>query len=164
MSLSAYKPKRETIKVDSEFSLSVRALGLTDIRDLISNHLVALDELFARVTQSQQNVFASPNVDDGLTGNMLIKTLITDAPDIAARIICLANDEADVDSAMAGAMSLPLPVQMETLITIGNLTFADYGGPKKFVETVVTMIQAMRTAMPGSTLPSPKPNRKTRRS
>ena len=54
--------------------------------------------------------------------------LVTDAPGLVAHAIALAADEpALVDK----ASSLPIPVQLKLVQTIGTLTFEDFGGAKK---------------------------------
>lgn len=166
MSLSAFQPKREAISVSNQNEplFHVRALGLTDVASVIESHLHDLDALFMRISTGG-DVFA-PGVGDNI---MLM--LVKDAPEIAAHIISLAADEPE---AIEQARRLPAPVQLEALVKTFNLTFTDYGGPKKFFETVMGIYQAAKSnglissATPSRTptqaIPTPRPNRKTRRS
>lgn len=163
MSLAAFQPKREPISVDpnGEPLFSVRALGLTDIASLIEVHLHDLDQLFSRIAVGG-DVFA-PDV-----GDSIIYTLVEDAPIIVAQIIALAADE---PAAIEAAGKLPAPVQLDTLIKVFNLTFTDYGGPKKFIETVMMIYAKRATIVPNSPgapslakkAPTPRP-KKTRKS
>lgn len=159
MSLSAFQPKREAISVrnekgEDEHLCYVRALGLTDVGNLIESHLHDLDTLFDRVAAGG-DVFA-PGVGDNI---MLM--LVKDAPEIAAHIIAMAADE---PGAVVQAGTLPMPVQLEALVKIFNLTFTDYGGPKKFFETVMSLYAKAKGQGLVKTPTLPSRNRKARRS
>lgn len=161
MSLSSYKPKRKTITIDSDTEFSIRALDLSDVRAIINEHLVALDAMMENFAQKNADVFTT-GMDD--VGGQLIRTLVTDAPDIAAHIIALAADEPD---AIEQAASLPLPVMLNTIIEIGNATFTDHGGPKKFFGMVAMVWTGIKGAIPSQPLSLATPateNRKARRS
>lgn len=165
MSLAAFQPKREAISVmtekGDEHLCFVRALSLTDLAALIETNLHDLDALMMRVAQGQGNVFA-PGV-----GDSIIVTLVKDAPEIAAQIIAMAADEPEQTE---NARRLPAPVQLDTLVKVFNMTFNDYGGPKKFFETAMRIYaQTKATGLISSAAPSqttipkvPRPARKSK--
>lgn len=138
MGLAGYTPARRTISVNADLSFRVRALTLTDIAAIIEKDLTGLDALFSRHATQMQNVFANQDAD-----NNLILILVKDAPQIAGHLIALAADE---PNATEEASKLPVPVMLQAIIDICDITFTDYGGPKKFFGMLVSLYQTMRPA------------------
>lgn len=112
---------------------AVRGLSLDDISYLVQRHGEKLNSLFTEFTSG--------------SGEMTVKAvaqfalpMLKSAPDIAAEMIACASGEHDAET-VAIARSLPFPVQLETLQKLAELTFNVAGGPKKLLETVVSMAQ-----------------------
>lgn len=129
MGIRDYKPRRTVVPL-GDTSLSVRGLSLTDISELVGNHLKNIDELMEMFEAKGNDVFAEE------AGNNLIKLLTSDAPELTGKIIALASDEAvgmiELAELSAVCQTLPFPVQIDALTAIGKLTFEDAGGPKEF--------------------------------
>lgn len=129
MGIRDYKPRRTVVPL-GDTSLSVRGLSLTDISELVGNHLKNIDELMEMFEAKGNDVFAEE------AGNNLIQLLTSDAPELTGKIIALASDEAsdrhELDQLAKACESFPFPVQIDALMAIGKHTFEDAGGPKEF--------------------------------
>jgi hypothetical protein len=147
MALSSFQPKRKPVKNGEEVLFSVRALALSDIASIIEHDLPSLDVMFEKIAKENPNIFT-----DGASDTNLIVNFVKDAPQIAARAVALAADEPD---AVENARVLPVPVLLEALTSIFELTFTDYGGPKKFVETVMSLFMQGKGALMKNTVSNP---------
>ena len=102
-------------------SLTVRGVSPEDITSIYLVHALAVDRVFARFKDAGE----MPSIDEA------IKTLVADAPDLAAAIIAAANDEPDEVDA---ARKLPAITQITALFEITRLTFDSWAEVKKILE------------------------------
>lgn len=134
MALADYSPERVAIGFKGG-SFQVRGLSLDDVSVLMKDHLADLDELL---------VLYSRNVDPQMTVAATAQyavTLVREAPSLVANVIALASDEPD---AIDNARRLPLPTQVDALKAIGQLTFEEAGGAKKFFESLKELVMRVR--------------------
>lgn len=135
MSLADYQPAREIVEFKGG-SVSVRGLSLDDVSVLMSHHLSDLDNLLDIYRRG---------VDESLavaaTAQYAIR-LVKEAPGLVAHLIALAVDE---PSHVDKARGLPMPTQIRILEVAGRLTFEEAGGAKKFVESLGSLINNMKT-------------------
>jgi hypothetical protein len=143
MPLAGYQPEQRVVPIDASNSFRVRGLGLNDIAVLIREHFPDLHTLF--------DLFGTVGDIEPEKLQPLIISMVSQAPGFAANVIALAAGEGDASD----AERLPIPVQIQALVDIGQLTFSDVGGIKKAVETVAALLtktpeikQAMQTMSP----------------
>jgi len=110
---------------------TVRGLSLDDVAWLVQRHGAALNALFARFVAEEHELTA-----EGVSEVAL--PVIQEAPGLAAELIACAADDPQARDVVR---TLPFPVQVEAVEQIAQLTFHAEGGPKKFVETVIRMMQ-----------------------
>lgn len=109
-------------------SFSVSGLSLTEIEVLLRTHLPDLETLF--------DLFAHIENVSNEDMHKIILAVVNQAPGFAANVIAMAAGEpqcAPIAQRLAG------PLQVEILKAIGELTFSEVGGVKKFLETVAAM-------------------------
>lgn len=110
---------------------AVRGLCLDDISYLVQRHGESLQVLFSDFVANSGEITVEGVAQFALP-------LLKSAPDIAAELIACASGDKD-DAAIAAG--LPFPTQLEALQKLAELTFNVSGGPKKLLETVVSMAQ-----------------------
>ncbi len=128
MALSDYKPERRAfVLTGGEFSVT----GLTPahLATLVRTHLSDLEALFDLI-RSGVDISAG-------NGLQLASDLLTQAPGFCANIIALASGEPDSGPVVE---TLPFPIQVDALVAIGDLTFREVGGVKKFMEKVTILL------------------------
>lgn len=138
MSLAEFEPQRVTVSFGREprkFELSLRGLALDDVTIIIRENLAGLDDVL--------QVYAD-NVNDKVavaaTAQYALE-LVKGSPALVARIIALAADESHLESKAA---RLPIPVQVDCIKAIIELTFSEAGGVKNFVESLTNLMGAIR--------------------
>jgi len=110
---------------------AVRGLGFDDVSFLVQKHGQKLEPIFKDFTQTSGDLTVESIAAFALP-------LLKAVPEIVAEMIaCASGDKDDVGI----ARSLPFPTQLEALQRIVELTFSVSGGPKKLVETVISMAQ-----------------------
>ena len=149
MALSDYTIPRTDIKAGKTV-LSVRGLSLDDISFLVSVHKEDVDAIVetfrSKVVGKTDDV--SPDTIDAAVrenGDELITAFLQQFPLVAANVISLACDEPE---AWKNAQRLPLPVQVEALLSIAKLTFEDAEGFKKFVGNVIAVLRSASAQAP----------------
>ncbi|ERP95694.1 hypothetical protein Q669_29435 [Labrenzia sp. C1B10] len=137
MSLKDYLVRKEEIPLGGGNSMQVRGLSAIDIGLIVARHRDAITQLVGQAADVTQG---------GKIGNMdvLIDVAMTQFPELVAEVICTAADEPE---AHAEAMKLTLPIQLEAVYMIGNLTFEAEGGPKKTVETLIKVLNGLSGTM-----------------
>lgn len=132
MSLAEFEPASEKVVIGKGKTLTVHGLTLPDLSLLVRAYYSHLGTLFDRYLQnSADDIFGTSNLDQ------FLMSVVQDTPEIAALIIALAAKEPD---ARDNAQMIPFPAQIAALVTIFKLTFEEVGGPKKFGETLQTLI------------------------
>lgn len=114
--------------------LEVRGLALIDIAVLIRDHLDELNRLFAMYDNEDTRATAITEA-----ANFAIN-LVKESPVIVAKMIALACDEPE---SLEVAERLPLPVQVEAMRKIIEMTFEEAGGAKKFLDSLVALMGGM---------------------
>lgn len=135
MSLQDFNVVREVVPFQGG-SLDVRGLSLNDITFLVRDYLDELNTLFSLYEKEETRETATAQA---VTFAIRI---VQETPRLVAQLIVLAGD-AD-QSLISKAETLPLPVQIEALRRIIELTFEEAGGAKKFIDSLVGMIASLR--------------------
>jgi len=138
MSLASYTPETREVPLGRGNTFSVSGLSLQHIEILVRTHLEDIEALFDLIADGAGNF-----EPDDL--KKLAISLATRAPGFVANVIALAAGEHD---ATANAARLPMPVQIQAIHDIGELTFTEVGGIKKFMETVAALLGTMSATMP----------------
>ena len=114
--------------------IALRGLALNDVSELVRNHLPELNKLFQLYDKEETREQALAE-----SARFAI-TIVRETPIMVAKMIALAADEPQsVD--IAGR--LPLPVQVECIRKIIDLTFEEAGGAKKFLDSVMSLVGGM---------------------
>lgn len=132
MSLSNYAPEQRKVALGDSF-IQLGGLSLEHVAILMREHLSDLDQLWSIFSSAREK---SP--DDFAKIAMAV---VSQAPGFAANLIALAAGE---PGAAANAMSIPAPKQIEIIVTIGELTFTEVGGVKKGMETIASLLVALK--------------------
>lgn len=128
MALSDYQAERREVVLGGT-SFHVQGLSFQDFATLVRTHLPDMEALF--------------DLFDGIENfgpddyRKLATAVASQAPGFAANVIALASGETDATEAAA---RLPFPVTINALLTIGDLTFTEVGGVKKFLEGVAPLL------------------------
>lgn len=128
MSLADYQPQREEIHSrQGKLIVSVRGLALDDIVTLFQKNLDDINKLF--------DIYAKSDVMTEQVGEsvQIATRLISEAPDITARIIALASDEPGESKK---ASKLTIPLQIKIIQKIIELTFDEAGGARNFLNSL----------------------------
>jgi hypothetical protein len=130
-------PKREVPVGDEKFT--VTGVSADQVFGLYHRHRAELGTLF-------DNLAGRGTVEAGAVLNS-VEGIVTQFPVVVAETIAMASgvkaDSPNWDEEIEIARSLPLPVQVDALIKIGELTFSADMPPKKFFALLVGMIQQM---------------------
>lgn len=108
---------------------TVRGISLDDISYLVARHGKAIGMLYSKVEGNSES-----DMDIG----SVITPALQYAPELLADVIACATGDKD-DAAIA--RSLPMPVQVDAVEKIADLTFSASGGFSNFVETVTRIVQ-----------------------
>lgn len=141
MPLADYKPRKRTIKFDGGY-FDVRAFSLMDVATIIDSHQEAIEKIYIRL---QVNASEGFDLSEAMAMELLMD-MVRESPTLAGNIIALAADEPNAEM-MRVAATLPITVQIEALIAVGELTFTDIASVKKFGADVMSLI--------GGILPTP---------
>ena len=131
MALKDFVLPRRTLQVGTT-DVSLRGLTFADMGVLVAEH--------------RDEFVAAGNIIGTSKDNMasLASVLAQVAPRIVAHGIALSADEPEAADVVA---SLPAPVQLEALLTVGELTFTDPGAVPKFLAGLATLLRAGTSAM-----------------
>ncbi len=135
MGLASYKaPSHEFVLEGGSFV--VKGLSLEQTSLLIQHHLPDIEALFDLLM----------NAEAIQTGDIrtIAASVVGQAPGFAANLIAVAAGEPD---SAKQAATLPLPVQIDVLTKIGDLTFSEVGGIKKAMETVAPLLMNSKTML-----------------
>lgn len=137
MGLKDYRLPTARVDLPGEDAhIVVRGLALADITVLVDGFRPQLEQVFKMVEGNPDLT-----LDDGAA---LAYSMIQSFPALVAHGIALAADEPDAADVV---LKLPLDTQVDALDQIGRLTFAAGNGPKKVMETVVTVLKGSREAI-----------------
>jgi hypothetical protein len=125
-------------------SLELRGLSLNDFSVLMRGYMAELNNLFKLYEDDASR-------DLAITQSVkFATTIVQEAPGMVAQMIVLCGDEDQ--SLLPTAAKLPLPVQVECVRKIIELTFEEAGGAKKFLDSLVGMVKVMG---PSGATPTP---------
>jgi len=138
MALADYTPLTRAIPFRRGGEVTVRGLSLDDVAVLMNLYLQDIDALFGMYDQSRA---ADERVAEMARFAVV---LCREAPALVGHAIALAADEPDeIDR----ARKMPLPVQVELVKAILELTFEEAGGARKFFESLGGLLQTLVPAM-----------------
>ncbi len=135
--LSSYKPQTTDVEVGGDQTITVRGLSITDIAGIMQEHATTLDSLYQQHIVSPQES-APPEI------NVLMRALMTEAPDAAASIIAYAAGEPEQAQTVS---EMPGLDQIKLLMAISALTFHSEDELKKVMEGLIVAMQAITGAM-----------------
>jgi len=136
MSFASYKKPQRKFPLGSgkgQSAVTLSGLSLADIGVLLHTHFDDIEALF-------DLFFAGKEITDDHF-KAIAPVLIMQAPGLVANIIATAAgvpEEAPMVEKLSG------PLQIEMFITVGDLTFTEVGGVKKFLESVSGLLQAVK--------------------
>lgn len=162
MGLRNLSPAESKVEIPGGDSFAVRGLSPDMVLSLYNRHAGQLSALF-------DSAMASARGDEGaaLDVQMLAGSLIADAPAIMAELIALASgshpaqSHVDTDALVnplgltdweldvAAARALPLPVQVDALTKVAEVTFTSAMPAPKFLAVVVKMAASTTAAISG---------------
>lgn len=150
MSLRSIVIPKLVVPIDSEQVFTVSGVSANQVFTLYQRHREDLATLF--------NNFAG-KVETSAVINS-IEGIIAQFPVLVGEVIAIASggspfDEERMEDGRTGwetdlstATRLPMPVQVDALMKIGELTFSPDMPPKKFFALLVGMIQQLNNAKP----------------
>lgn len=143
MALKDLKLPTVIVKVGPDSEFAVRGLALDDITRIMRENGITLDAIFDTVMSGR----AENMLNEDAIGDYAM-TMVQSAPGVAAQLIALAADgDPDDPAEIEMARRLPVTIQIDALVKIGQLTFAMEGGPKKLLETVVMVAKGTTSLM-----------------
>ena len=107
---------------DDKQCLTVRGLNFTDIDLLWSLYQEPIEDVFNRFLEGQTADIPT-----------IVRSVVKDAPALAASIIATANDEPEQ---VKKALMLPLIVQVDALVKIATMTVSSAAAVKKIVDNL----------------------------
>lgn len=135
MSLANIQIPREVVMFRGE-PIALRGLSLNDFSTLMRGHLAELNKLFDLYDNEETRDTAMSQ-----SASFAIK-IVQEAPAMVAQLIVLASDSPQEEISIAEAF--PLPLQVECVRAIINVTFEEAGGAKKFLDSLSAMVTNLR--------------------
>lgn len=130
MSLSQYvAPKKSILVAGMAQPLDIEGLSLSSLAILVRTHLADLDAVFDLFIAGAE--IPPDKIPD------FLGSLIMQAPGLVANIIAVAAGEPE---AAPQAEKLPFAIQLDALVTIGELTFTEPGSVKKLLEQIAMLL------------------------
>lgn len=114
--------------------ITVRGLCVDDVSILIRQHKEDLDSVVNKLISDDGNGSATDLGSE-------IATIVAGFPKLTAQAIALATDSPDH---IEVASKLPIPLQLELILAIYQLTVEEAGGIKKFLENTILFMQTAR--------------------
>jgi hypothetical protein len=136
MSLRKYQSPRREITLPDGSTFPVRGLSFLDLSKLVMSHR---DEFVAA-----GKIIAANKDDMGTLALVLAQTL----PGLIATAVAVAADEPDRTNVIE---SLPLSVQLDAILAVGELTVQDANSIPKILAGLARILRAGTSAMGGLT-------------
>lgn len=133
MDLAGYQQPRDKVEFTGG-SLDLRGLSLNDFSQLLrfyKDDLESLFDIYENVNPGETDLTAAG------VAKFAIK-IISDAPGLVGNVIAMSCDQTSPE-AIKGAMALPPHIQLLAIQKIGELTFSEVGGVKKFVDLILSL-------------------------
>lgn len=138
MAIVGYKAPRREVTLSGGEPFQVKGLTLTDISVLIDTHFGDMDALV--------ELFTAQRVDLSLDNiKSLAASIVAQAPGFAANLIALGAGEPDAAPTIQNEFGAG--TQINAIMEIGNLTFAEVGGVKKGLEQIVALLANNRKVL-----------------
>lgn len=134
MSLASYRPKRLSVEIDSDNSFEVRGLSLTDVAIVFQAHQEVVQDIYIKIAARAGVAMSEAVMVD------MVRGIVEATPGLVTTLIALAADEIDQQAAVH---DLPVPVQVDALEKIGELTFTDMAGAKKFIAGIGRLLRRL---------------------
>ena len=148
MSLADYQPEVRMFG-QGKGQFSVAGLSLEHFALLLTTHLSDLEEIFDLIISGM----SGQEIDLDSAKEIAVK-FCAESPELVAHIVALAADGVDektgrvrADSLIAAA-KLPLALQIDILVAVGELTFSEVGGVKKCLELLTGMLGKLTLKAP----------------
>jgi hypothetical protein len=147
LALKVPAPERIVQVSDSE-GFAVRGLSPHQVFSLYKRHTGELSALFDRIMVSVRDKGEADHSDI----ESVVLALVADAPTVLSELIVLgsggdADDAENFEQAFQVAQQLTLPVQVDALTKIGELTFTSDMPPGKFATLVIGMAHKVTGAI-----------------
>lgn len=139
MALADYQPERFQVSYKGKPLAKVRGLSSRDLSVLVRANLPELMMLYDRYSGE------GATVNDFMTSQSFLVRFLSEAPQIAVQLICMAADEGESEEAMSAVALMSMPLQVQILIEIVRMTFEDVGGPKAFAAMVRLTMETAKT-------------------
>lgn len=131
MSLAAYKPQVKNIPI-GDSSFNVRGLSTNDISTLVETNLEDFEALFNLLSGVLEAAKTPDDIGMSQVQNLAL-TIARSAPKLCSVAIALAAvEDTPFEDRLQAAASMTMPTQLDALMAIGELTFVEAGGVKKF--------------------------------
>ena len=124
-SLSDLRLPTSEVFFSEDQSITVRGLSVADLSEIIRDHATVLNSIY------QENIV---NAGEMPAADVLARALMTEAPEVVARIIAHANDEPE---SWEIVKNLPTITQINGLVEVAILTFHSEAEVKKLMETLI---------------------------
>lgn len=112
-------------------TFDLRGITFADLSHIVANHRADLAQAAGIVAEAGEDMA------------VIAEAIATRLPRLAAAAIACAADEPGAEDTAA---QLPLPVQLEALVVIGRLTFADEGAVPKFLSNLQMLMGGLQKA------------------
>ena len=145
MSLSAVVLPKKSVRV-GETAFDVRGLSFHDISDLMTGNQDDLVELVTMYVQTAEQ--GEDPMAGGTAGVAFLQKVVHELPSLVAKVVAIAADEPD---SYAVVEKMPFPAQLEAILAVGQMTFEDEDGLKKFGENILTLLAALTSSVPSPT-------------
>lgn len=130
--LSTFKHATKEVEVGDGQTITVRGLSVSDIGAILHDHANTLDKLYREhIVQDGEQ---PPEID------VLVRALMTEAPQAVASIIAHANDEPEMAEVV---LTMPGMDQIKLLIAVAKLTFHSEEELGKVVEALIGGMRAI---------------------
>lgn len=113
---------------------------------------ISFDHLAKLFTEARDEMLEAMDLYDGMAGSGEVKTealimaLLQQVPQLVARVICIAADEAGAED---NVRKMPFPVQTEAMMAVADLTFVEADALKKFLGHLTVLMNGV-TSLKGS--------------
>lgn len=124
-SLSDLRLPTSEVFFSEDQSITVRGLSVADLSEIIRDHATVLNSIY------QENIVDAGEMP---AADVLARALMTEAPEVVARIVAHANDEPD---SWEIVKNLPTITQINALVEVAILTFHSEAEVKKLMETLI---------------------------
>lgn len=138
MSLSTLVLPTKHIKVGKS-GFEVRGLTFSDITLMIKSQRSEVLKVVDLYVASAEN--GEDPLEGGDSGIAFIQKILSDLPEFVAHVIATASDEPENWEIVK---KLPIPVLLQSIMYIGELTFEDDEGLKKFLENIIKLLGTLR--------------------